>query len=110
MLCPYCGSEDDKVVRTKVRKDGIIERKRSCKACKEGWKSYECYEVADAEVPIAIEEARQLVRRVQKWLRPVARNIPIVRDSIHLLKNVNQLLEDREQIAEDSGIETSDTA
>lgn len=34
MKCPYCGSENDRVLDTRVQKDGSIRRRRECLQCK----------------------------------------------------------------------------
>lgn len=34
MKCPYCGHDDDRVLDTRVQKDGSIRRRRECLECK----------------------------------------------------------------------------
>lgn len=34
MKCPYCGSSDDRVLDTRVQKDGSIRRRRECFGCR----------------------------------------------------------------------------
>jgi len=34
MKCPYCGHSDDRVLDTRVQKDGSIRRRRECLECK----------------------------------------------------------------------------
>ena len=34
MKCPYCGNSDDRVLDTRVQKDGAIRRRRECLECK----------------------------------------------------------------------------
>lgn len=34
MKCPYCGHSDDRVLDTRVQKDGAIRRRRECLECK----------------------------------------------------------------------------
>jgi transcriptional repressor NrdR len=34
MKCPYCGHSDDRVLDTRVQKDGAIRRRRECLDCK----------------------------------------------------------------------------
>lgn len=34
MKCPYCGHNDDRVLDTRVQKDGSIRRRRECLECK----------------------------------------------------------------------------
>lgn len=34
MKCPYCGHSDDRVLDTRVQKDGSIRRRRECLGCK----------------------------------------------------------------------------
>ena len=51
MRCPYCNGMDDKVVDSRVSRDGTaIRRRRECLSCKERFTTYETAEVR----PIAI--------------------------------------------------------
>lgn len=34
MKCPFCGHQDDRVLDTRVQKDGAIRRRRECLACR----------------------------------------------------------------------------
>ena len=34
MKCPYCGHADDRVLDTRIQKDGSIRRRRECLECK----------------------------------------------------------------------------
>lgn len=34
MKCPYCGKSDDRVLDTRVQKDGSIRRRRECLGCR----------------------------------------------------------------------------
>lgn len=41
MKCPFCGNEDDKVLDTRVQKDGGIRRRRECLSCKSRYSTLE---------------------------------------------------------------------
>ncbi|MBW1988026.1 MAG: transcriptional repressor NrdR [Deltaproteobacteria bacterium] len=51
MKCPYCGEQNDKVIDSRVGKDGdTIRRRRECLGCRRRYTTYETVE----EVPIMI--------------------------------------------------------
>lgn len=42
MRCPFCGTDEDKVIETRVSKDGSeIRRRRECEGCKRRFTTYE---------------------------------------------------------------------
>ena len=41
MRCPFCGHSDDKVLDTRVQKDGGIRRRRECLSCKSRYSTLE---------------------------------------------------------------------
>lgn len=41
MKCPFCGHSDDKVLDTRVQKDGGIRRRRECLSCKSRYSTLE---------------------------------------------------------------------
>ena len=41
MKCPYCGSENLKVVDSRSADDGSIRRRRQCEECKKRFTTYE---------------------------------------------------------------------
>lgn len=41
MRCPFCGNEEDKVLDTRVQKDGGIRRRRECLSCKSRYSTLE---------------------------------------------------------------------
>ena len=42
MRCPFCATDEDKVIETRVSKDGSeIRRRRECEGCKRRFTTYE---------------------------------------------------------------------
>jgi transcriptional repressor NrdR len=41
MKCPFCGHSEDKVLDTRVQKDGGIRRRRECLSCKSRYSTHE---------------------------------------------------------------------
>ncbi|HPI40112.1 MAG TPA: transcriptional regulator NrdR [Pseudobdellovibrionaceae bacterium] len=41
MKCPFCGHQDDRVLDTRVQKDGSIRRRRECLSCKHRFTTFE---------------------------------------------------------------------
>jgi transcriptional repressor NrdR len=41
MKCPFCGKDDDKVLDTRVQRDGGIRRRRECLSCKSRYSTLE---------------------------------------------------------------------
>ena len=41
MRCPFCGHSEDKVLDTRVQKDGVIRRRRECLSCKSRYSTLE---------------------------------------------------------------------
>lgn len=41
MRCPFCGHSDDKVLDTRIQKDGGIRRRRECLSCKSRYSTLE---------------------------------------------------------------------
>jgi len=39
--CPFCGHQDDRVLDTRVQKDGSIRRRRECLSCKHRFTTFE---------------------------------------------------------------------
>ena len=47
MICPYCGSNDDKVIDSRSTEAGrVIRRRRQCLACEKRFTTYERVEQA----------------------------------------------------------------
>jgi transcriptional repressor NrdR len=64
MRCPFCGTDEDKVIETRVSKDGSeIRRRRECEGCKRRFTTYE-----------RIEESMPLVIKTDGRREPFDRN------------------------------------
>src|SRR3954465_8499121 len=64
MRCPFCGGSEDKVIETRVSKDGReIRRRRECEACTRRFTTYE-----------RIEESMPLVIKADGRREPFDRN------------------------------------
>src|ERR1041384_8256532 len=64
MRCPFCGVDEDKVIETRVSKDGNeIRRRRECEGCKRRFTTYE-----------RIEESMPLVIKSDGRREPFDRN------------------------------------
>ena len=99
MRCPYCGNLDDRVVDSRVSKDGkVTRRRRECSRCEARFTTYETVE----EVPLTViknDERREpydrgkLLRsmRLACAKRPVTEEcIDAVADEIELELFANQ--------------------
>ena len=80
MKCPYCRSDNDRVVDTRVAEDGfMIKRRRYCNVCNRRFTTYERIEVTNirvikrdgTRVPFDREKLRKGVERAC-WKRPVS--------------------------------------
>jgi transcriptional repressor NrdR len=64
MRCPFCATDEDKVIETRVSKDGSeIRRRRECEGCKRRFTTYE-----------RIEESMPLVVKTDGRREPFDRN------------------------------------
>jgi transcriptional repressor NrdR len=64
MRCPFCATDEDKVIETRVSKDGKeIRRRRECEGCKRRFTTYE-----------RIEESMPLVVKTDGRREPFDRN------------------------------------
>ena len=64
MRCPFCATDEDKVIETRVSKDGReIRRRRECEGCKRRYTTYE-----------RIEESMPLVIKTDGRREPFDRN------------------------------------
>lgn len=72
MKCPYCGSEDGKVIDSRPTEDGnAIRRRRECLSCKKRFTTYETLETISLAV-IKADNSRQTYDR-SKILRGIIR-------------------------------------
>lgn len=94
MKCPDCGSFDNKVLETRLQKDGEIRRRRECLACHSRFNTIETLAVSLPHVikkdgrrevfsrdklrrgiqiackkrPISVAEVEQVVNRIASWV------------------------------------------
>ncbi|WP_374032309.1 hypothetical protein [Bdellovibrio bacteriovorus] len=66
MKCPFCGHADDRVLDTRVQKDGSIRRRRECLECKARFSTVETIMLA---FPFIIKKRRP-PRTVQQRKNP----------------------------------------
>ena len=72
MKCPYCGSEDGKVIDSRPAEDGAaIRRRRECITCQRRFTTYETWETVSLAV-IKADNSRQAYDR-SKVLRGIMR-------------------------------------
>src|SRR5678815_2798875 len=82
MRCPFCATDEDKVIETRVSKDGSeIRRRRECEGCK---RRFTTYERIEESMPLVVKSdgrrepfdrakiERGILRSVAK--RPVSRD------------------------------------
>jgi len=54
MRCPFCGQSEDKVIDSRVTREGdAIRRRRACLACK---RRYTSYERVEREMPVVVKK------------------------------------------------------
>ncbi|MDQ3940309.1 MAG: transcriptional regulator NrdR [Actinomycetota bacterium] len=79
MICPYCGTDEDKVVDSRVAEDGrAIRRRRECLGC---GRRYTTFERAE-EVPLLVlkrngTEEPYLAEKVVAGIRMACKNRPV---------------------------------
>jgi transcriptional repressor NrdR len=95
MKCPDCGSFDNKVLETRLQKDGEIRRRRECLHCHVRFSTVESIviscpnvvkkdgrredfsrdklrrgiQIACKKRPVSMAEVEQIVGRISKWVR-----------------------------------------
>lgn len=93
MKCPQCGHLQDRVIETRVQKEGDIRRRRECLSCKSRFNTIEAVlvqyphvvkkdgrrepfntdklrrglQLACKKRPVSISEIENLVNRISKW-------------------------------------------
>ncbi|HUP01576.1 MAG TPA: transcriptional regulator NrdR, partial [Gemmatimonadota bacterium] len=51
MRCPFCGSQEDRVVDTRASKEGrAVRRRRECLTCRKRFTTYESVELVPRQV------------------------------------------------------------
>src|SRR5205809_738805 len=95
MKCPYCGHQDDRVLDTRIQREGsFIRRRRECLSCKGRFSTQETVmevfplvikkdgrrepynkekilhgiQVACQKRPVGLEQMQEVVERVSKWV------------------------------------------
>lgn len=78
MRCPFCQGKKSSIVETRHVKsengDDYIRRRRQCSSakCGERWTTYESFEMADPELCVRANEARDLIEKATKLLAKTA--------------------------------------
>ena len=102
MLCPKCSSQDDKVIDSRLSKDGTsIRRRRECIACESRFTTYE--QIERVELLAVKRDGRREPFDRQKLLgslikacekRPIS--LDIMEESVHVIINDLESGQDRE--------------
>ena len=102
MLCPKCSSQDDKVIDSRLSKDGTsIRRRRECIACESRFTTYE--QIERVELLAVKRDGRREPFDRQKLLgslikacakRPIS--LDIMEESVHAIINDLESGQDRE--------------
>jgi transcriptional repressor NrdR len=87
MRCPFCGAHEDKVIETRVSKDGTeIRRRRECEGCV---RRYTTYERIEESMPLVIKNdgRRESFDRtkIELGIRSAVAKRPVSRDQISAL-------------------------
>ncbi len=95
MKCPHCGHLEDRVIETRVQKEGDIRRRRECMSCKARFNTLEAVlvqyphvvkkdgrrepfnkdklrrgvQLACKKRPVSISEIENLIARISKWVQ-----------------------------------------
>ena len=89
MRCPFCSSDDDRVVDSRVADDGgAIRRRRECLACSQRFTTFERVE----EVPVIVVKrsgSREPFdrRKLIEGLRAACKNRPVTEESLEELSD-----------------------
>jgi transcriptional repressor NrdR len=87
MRCPYCESDDDKVVDSRVGEDGrVIRRRRECLGCTRRYTTFERAE----EVPLLIQKRGDIeepfdLAKIVRGLELACKNRPVAMSEIEAL-------------------------
>lgn len=87
MRCPFCGTEEDKVIETRMSKDGgEIRRRRECAGCD---RRYTTYERIEESMPLVVKAdgRREPFDRakIEHGIRAAVAKRPVSRDQIAAL-------------------------
>jgi transcriptional repressor NrdR len=99
MKCPFCSETDNKVIDSRLSKEGsVIRRRRECLSCKRRFTTYEQIE----EIPIMIikkDDRREVFNR-EKLRNGILRACEKRRISIHL---IDSFIDDLERDLKEAG-------
>jgi len=87
MRCPFCTTDEDKVIETRVSKDGNeIRRRRECEGCKRRYTTYERIEESMPQV-IKSDGRREPFDRnkIENGIRAACAKRPVSQDQIKTL-------------------------
>jgi transcriptional repressor NrdR len=87
MRCPFCSVDEDKVIETRVSKDGNeIRRRRECEGCQRRFTTYERIEESMPQV-IKSDGRREPFDRnkIENGIRAAVAKRPVSRDQIQAL-------------------------
>jgi len=87
MRCPFCATDEDKVIETRVSKDGSeIRRRRECEGCKRRFTTYERIEESMPAV-IKSDGRREPFDRnkIEHGIRAAVAKRPVSRDQVAAL-------------------------
>lgn len=84
MRCPFCGTDDDKVIETRVSKDGSeIRRRRECEGCK---RRFTTYERIEESMPLVIKSDNRREpfdrNKIENGMRAAVAKRPVSRDQV----------------------------
>jgi transcriptional repressor NrdR len=87
MRCPFCATDDDKVIETRVSKDGSeIRRRRECEGCK---RRFTTYERIEESMPLVLKgDGRREPfdrNKIENGIRAAVAKRPVSRDQVAAL-------------------------
>ena len=87
MRCPFCATDDDKVIETRVSKDGSeIRRRRECAGCQ---RRFTTYERIEESMPLVIKSDGRREpfdrNKIENGMRAAVAKRPVSRDQVAAL-------------------------
>ena len=84
MRCPFCGASEDKVIETRVSKDGSeIRRRRECEGCT---RRYTTYERIEESMPLVIKNDNRREpfdrAKIEHGIQAAVAKRPVSRDQV----------------------------
>lgn len=85
MRCPYCGTDDDRVVDSRSAEDGgAVRRRRECRACSQRFSTYERAEQPALTVRKRSGEVEPFSRdKVAAGMHKATKNLPVEAGAVH---------------------------